>query len=270
MDFLNDKKNQPIIIGVTIAIVLAVGVFLYLQNRPQQPEAMQGQTDLGASPAPADGTSAATPPAQTGTPAPDQTGQAPPPPTGVTPAPAAAGVPAGAPVGSRTVAVKPMEKFRPDPFAALWRPKVMGPKVAPPREAIPYPTWLIIPKKAPVVKQDNTGGEAIDTRPRRMAGVMFGNTVSAILETGSETLVVRPGDVVENSTMRVEKIEPTRIVLKSLAPGRARYVDVKMAAGLGSPITNVAGPTAASPTAPTPRPTTPGPPPPRGGYGRGS
>jgi hypothetical protein len=253
MDFLNDKKNQPIIIGVVVAILLAVGVFMYLQSRPPAPAAdMTGQvapaggatTPPGVSPgAPGAATPAA--PIQPGQVAPPQTAAATP-----------AGTPAGAPAGSKAVAAKPVEKFRLDPFAMLNPPKKSRIAKVQVREAIPYPTWLIIPKQAPRVKQDNTGGEKVDTTPRRMAGVMFGNSVSAILETGdpATTVVVRPGDLIENSTMRVEKIEPTRIVLKSMDnPKKPRFVDVMMAAGLGNPAA-AAAPAPATPTSPFARP----------------
>lgn len=278
MDFLNDKKNQPIIIGVIVAILLAVGVFLYLQSRPP---ADAGQAAAGVS-QPAGGTGA-TPGAAPATSAPETTAPAQPgqgaPPQTATTAPAApsgtpsaaAGTPAGAPAGSKAVAATPVEKFRADPFAMLNPPKKVKTAVVQVREAIPYPTWLIIPKKAPVATAQHTEGDVVDTTPRRMAGVMFGNSVSAIMQTNQETIVVRPGDLIENSTMRVEKIEPTRIVLKSMDnPKKPRYVDVMMAAGLGNP--TAATTAAPAPTAPPTRPfpTAPGNRAPRPRGGRGS
>jgi hypothetical protein len=266
MSFLDDKKNQPIIIGVAIAVILAVGVFMYLQMRPAQPQVVAETPDMSAPPPQAPGGSK-TPPPPAGSTAPPAT---PAPPAGAMtpgPRPAPGRGPAAA---AKPTAASPAEKFRPDPFASLNPPKAKRIAMAPPREPIPYPTWLIIPRKTPIARGDNKEADVIDTTPRRMAGVLFGGAVSAILETGSETVVVRPGDLVENSTMRVEKIEPNRIILKSLGPGRARYVEVNMAAGLGNPV--VAAPTVTpTPTAPTaPRPGSGPPPPARGVYGRPS
>ena len=142
------------------------------------------------------------------------------------------GVAGASPGGGVQVAMaggpKPGEKHRIDPFAMLARAK---PKVRIVyRERVPYPTWLIVPRKA--TENGNAGAEVeqVDQTPRRMAGVLYNGTVSAILETGTTVVVVKPGDLVENQTMRVEKVEPNRIVLKTLTGPKPRYVEVKMAA----------------------------------------
>ena len=276
MSFLSDKKNQPIVIGGLVAILLAVGVYFYFMTRPPAPD-VTASSDTGAT-NPATLGAPTPPPAPAAIPAAAaQTSGAQPP---ASPAPGMAGAaatPVAAAAGPQTAGpLKPREKFRADPFAMLHPPPPRG-KVTPPPEVIPYPTWLIVPRPKPNDGPDQ-GGPAPDTTPRRMAGVLFGQTVSAILETGTETVVVRPGDLVENSQMRVEKIEPNRIVLKSTAPGKARYVIVKMAAGLAIP-----GATGVSTTTTTPgssgfpavysRPTTPGSRPPtpgRPGFGGGT
>ncbi|MDO8588145.1 MAG: hypothetical protein Q7T82_14050 [Armatimonadota bacterium] len=259
MNFLKDKKNQPIVIGVLVAVILAIGVYFYLVTRQQEPDYTATSDPSASQP-----TGAVDPSAQ---------GMQPPPTAGARAAPASGvpspvpGVAGGTPPASGaaqaaapSAPARPAERHRADPFAMLnqWKPPPRRQVVV--REPIPYPTWLIVPLK----RTDATGnlpGEAPDTTPRRMAGVLFGQTVSAILETGTETVVVRPGDLVENSTMRVEKIEPNRIVLKSTGGGKARYVVVKMAAGLGAPTSGGAD-SAPAPTTTTPgsysQPTTPG------------
>ena len=35
MDWLNDKKNQPIIIGIVVALLLGVGAFYYFMLSPK-------------------------------------------------------------------------------------------------------------------------------------------------------------------------------------------------------------------------------------------
>ena len=154
----------------------------------------------------------------------------------------------------------PVEKSRSDPFKMLNPPRPpRGVQIKPP-EFIPYPTWLILPRK-PLARADDTIAAAeADTTQRRMAGILYGGAVSAILETGTDSIVVKPGDIVENGTMRVDRIEPDCIVLRALV-GKPRTVQVRMAASQ-----NVAAAPAPTPTAGPPRGI---PPRARGPLGRG-
>ncbi|MDO8684274.1 MAG: hypothetical protein Q7N50_12420 [Armatimonadota bacterium] len=236
MDFLNDKKNQPYIIGATIAVILGVGLFLYLKSRPAQPSAsapvetaqatdMSAQQQMAPGTIPDPNAAPATPPTDpmamggsSGTPGAAQPG-------------AAGQQSAGNP--------KPIEKSRPDPFKMLNKPLPPSRQVVV-REAVPYPTWLIIPRR--IEKGDDQGqvaGQPVDTTPRRMAGILYDGTVSAILETGGSSLVVKPGDFIENRTLYVERIEPSRIVLKTVGEQQSRYVVVKM---MAAPSGSGAGP----------------------------
>lgn len=240
MDFLNDKKNQPIIAGVLIGVILlAGGIFYFTQLRPAAPVDTAASTGSPVVPSPDASGQIPGAPVAPAAPAPSApsdryTGSAP---TGTTPGgqPAVPGQPAaGGQQGTVRVArgpggPKPVLKARPDPFKVLNQRKPPPPIVI--REAIPYPTFLIVPRKKSAVA-DNIVMAQADTTQRRMSGVIFNGTVTAILEIDGAYQVVKPGDVVENGAMIVDKIEPNKLVLRSVvAPGtKARYVEVKMAA----------------------------------------
>jgi hypothetical protein len=223
MDFLNDKKNQPIIAGVLIAIILlAGGIFYFTQLRPSAPVSAP-PTDQTITPP------QATPPAGGDTSGQNPTAQAG---GGFTGAPAG-GQPVASGQGAVNVAKgpggpKPVLKARPDPFKDLNPPKARKRIVV--REAIPYPTTLIVPRKRPVIAEQIAMAQA-DTTQRRMSGVIFNGTVTAILEIDGNYQIVKPGDVVEGGAMVVDKIEPNKLILRSVAASgtKPRYVEVKMA-----------------------------------------
>jgi len=245
LDFLNDKKNQPIVVGVLVLIIIGVGVFCYFMFIKQP-----------GSSTPATNTAAYTEPAPTPPPNPAETTPGIPGQTG----PSTPGFDVAAQIGSSPQVVvasavskpAPVEKYRVDPFKMLHQPKpVRHAGIARP-EFIPYPTWRILPRKPRVDPGWVSAAEEADTTERRMAGILYSGAVSAILETGTEFLVVKPGDVVENGAMRVDKIEPDCIVLRSLI-GKPRTVQVKLA---GSQNTAAALPSATPPSV-SPRPGTP-------------
>jgi len=136
---------------------------------------------------------------------------------------AAPGAPAAAPqVGpdGKPIVVattKPDPATVPDPFKL---PKVEQPKVnvrvgIPGIPAIPSP---MLSNWRPHVKViDHTGGAVAGTEAssagRRMAGVLFGDGVYAILETNGKTEAVQPGDTVEGG--KVVSIEADGLTIKT-------------------------------------------------------
>ena len=108
MSFLNDKKNQPIVIGGLVAVLLAVGVYFYFMTRPPAPD-VTASSDTGATNPAAQGPPTP-PPATAAIPAPAaQTAAAQPP---ASPAPGMAVAAAAGPQASGPI--KPREKFRAD------------------------------------------------------------------------------------------------------------------------------------------------------------
>ena len=73
-----------------------------------------------------------------------------------------------------------------------------------------------------------------------MAGILLGDRVYAIIDTSGATQVVQPGDYTTDRLAVVQRIEPDKVVLKTVDE-KPRYITVRMGA---SPI-------AQAPTAPT-------------------
>jgi hypothetical protein len=126
--------------------------------------------------------------------------------------------------------VAKLEKFRADPFLPLdW----VDPKVKP-KEVV----YIPMPGRMFAAKINNKGIPTLEDEPempqppRRMAGILFNERVYAIIERngvgGASTMIVKPGDITDDG-MRVERIEPNRVVLVTTT-GKQRRVDVKMAA----------------------------------------
>jgi len=88
---------------------------------------------------------------------------------------------------------------------------------------------------------------------RRMAGILLGDRVYAIIETNGIAQVVQPGDYTTDRLAVVERIEPGKVVLKTVDE-KPRYVAVRMAA---SPVSQTVTPS--QPTGPG-QPNFPGPP----------
>lgn len=75
--------------------------------------------------------------------------------------------------------------------------------------------------------------EVLPPQPmRRVAGIMWGTTVKAILETGGKTIIVQPGQPIPDERVRVESIEPTGLTLTTLDTKRPMSIRVNLA---GSP-----------------------------------
>lgn len=266
MDWLKDKKNQPIIIAVAIVIILGVafcGWWFFVR----QPSSPSESTDMQAQAPPPD---APPPGSQPGAPAnPGQPAAVGPPGATVPAAPLPAGQP-GAPSGmpgqpsaapaSQVASVNPMETWRADPFLPIGYKPPKQVRVVPPIRDFPFEK-LFQHKRKPTKERETA---EIPQPSRRMAGILLGDRVYAIIETNGVTQVVQPGDYTTDRLAVVQRIEPDKVVLKTVDE-KPRYVTVRMAA---SPIVQspMAPSAPASPAAPY-SPRSPAPPlPPGGGF----
>jgi len=220
MDWLNDKKNQPIIAAVLAVVILGAAVavyFLYFKGDSAPPPSDGAAMPDATSPAPGSGApgdfgQTATMPGESTTPA-----SAP-----ATPQPAATAA-AGSDIS------EPMERWRPDPFLppGYRPPKTGGIKLKAhirdlPTFKIPMPTDVVF-KKPP--KPD------YPQPARRMAGLILGDKVYAIIESGGKNQVVQPGDMLEDRLASVFKIEKDRVILRTIDE-KPRYLVVRMSQGV--------------------------------------
>ncbi len=124
--------------------------------------------------------------------------------------------------------VKPMETWRGDPFLPIgYKPRV-GPKVTPPIRDFPFERLF------PHQRKKGKGGRVAEIQQpsRRMAGILLGDRVYAILDTAGDPQgpqIVQPGEYTRDRLAIVQKIEPDKIVLKTVDE-KPRYVTVRMAA----------------------------------------
>lgn len=273
MDWLKDKKNQPIVIGIAVGLIVVIGVCVwFFALRPSGGAATPGGTtpptaNAGSEPSapPANGGTSAGAPAAGSAPAPG--GAAAPvatPPAAGTTAPAGASAPAGgaaptgaaapaAASGTKTASVVPMETWRSDPFQPIgYKAVKKGPQPKPHIVDFPF-------ERLPVkVTWDKNGRSRAKLKPeiqqpaRRMAGILLNERVYAILESGGVSQVVKPGDYTTDRLATVERIESDRVILKTV-DAKPRYIVVKMA---GSPTAEAANsmqtPNAALMSAPMP------------------
>lgn len=242
-EWLNDKKNQPIILGglgVVVVLVLLIWFFLL---RPSG-----GGDEMGDIP-PSDATQGVD--ATTGMPAipADPLAQ----PTGTEQA-------AAAPPADK---LDPLEESREDPF----RP-VFGPK--PPRTRMTFTRNLPRPdirrvSLEPVVLGLGQEEETLPPQPqRRMAGLLKNDRVFAIIETEGRTSIVKPGDPIDENLV-VDRILPDKVILRSTRLRTPVFIEVPKAAGDASRRESLTGAPGgpAGPTGPMspmgPRPMSPAP-----------
>ncbi len=221
--FLSDKKNTPIV-GAVAAIVLVLVVLFYLKQFGIIGGGGSSQGSYTATPdmsqATAPDMSQATPPA--GPQAQGGAGQA-------TPSqPSAAVLAAGK--------VPPMLAYRKDPFMGYSGPPKKNDALI---AILPGVSHI---RLAPARVERNDGGlpgfepdEVLPPQPmRRVAGIMWGPTVKAILESGGKTIVVRPGDIIPDERVRVESIEPSGLTLATLDTKHPMYIRVNLAGSPGA------------------------------------
>lgn len=246
-NWLNDKKNMPIVVGGLVGLLVLFAAVYFLFMRPDEPAVATTPTDMAGVP-------------QAGMPgSPDA---AMPPPIGAAPgtpgAPAAGGAPpAGAPPPDEIE--PPIEVARVDPFRPVFGAKPKRPK--------PTLAWNY---RAPDIRQVRP--EAIDLAPdqpqqlppqppRRMAGILQNDRIYGIIveDRGGRqvTQIVAPGDPLGENLV-VDRILPDRVILR--APDSGQVLEIPKSAGAPRPRTTTG--TGREPGRP---PGPMGPPAPRGG-----
>ncbi len=245
MDWLKDPKNQPKAAAILAGVIVVAAVLMYFLYF-RQPAA-----ETASAPPPAAETAGAPPPG--GTPGVDlgggvDSGLQPtgsPPgtaqPGGFTPGGAPSGSPAPQPQAQQVAqggSSRPMEAWRSDPFLPLdYKPPRSGPKPKPKIADFPFINLggTLPPPPPPPADTPQP--------PRRMAGVLVGSKIYAIIETNGESEIVQPGDTLKDRLAVVERIERDRVVLKTKDP-KPKYIVVRMAASPKQPTSGVGAPTA--------------------------
>lgn len=229
MDWLKDEKNQPIVAGILIGIIVIVGVcmWLFVFRKP------------AATPAPVDQTAQTTPgtlgaPGMDGTMAPGMAPGAPGDVAGATGQPAASGTPGAAPAAATATATqvaaggRPMETWRGDPFQPIgYKPPRPG-QLQPKPHIRDFP-FEALPNRSKGPEDNKKETPEIQQPSRRMAGILLNDRVFAILEANGVSEVVQPGDRTKDGLATVQRIEADRVVLKTIDE-KPRYITVRMAA----------------------------------------
>lgn len=221
MDWLKDKKNQPIVAAIAAVVIVGVVAFIWFTMFKSAP-----QVDNSA-----------------GAMMPDES--APPPETAMPAAPAPAAQQAAAPP---TGSANPMETYRADPFLPVgYKPPSKGPKPTPPIPDLPI---FHFPPPLKPVKPELRPEPAQPVR--RLAGVMLNGRVYAIIESNGASQVVQPGEPLNDGLATVERIEADKVILKTVSSA-PRYLTIRLArspristAEGGSPVTT-SGPSPAQP-----------------------
>lgn len=233
MNWLQDKKNLPILITIIVVVVLAGGGAIMWQAglfNPPPPAAQTAPSAPPTSTAPEPTETASTsgnsvePSTQPGFSTPLFKRGKKPGPLSKLSGPGAPGGPAAAQAAAANDPTAVLIASGPDPFHLPGTPRTSKAKdqpVAPPPPLPPLPDPLLarwhdmpVPGSTtvstghPVITEPTT-----DTSGRRMSGVLFGNGVYALLEANGKTEAVQPGDSVDGGT--VVSIDATRLTLKT-------------------------------------------------------
>ncbi|MGQ9455146.1 MAG: hypothetical protein ACUVRS_09530 [Armatimonadota bacterium] len=217
MDWLKDKKNQPIVAAILGIIIVGAGAAVYFtmfagggaqpapattaETVPPDTATLSPTTEPGAPTATPGTTPMGTEPMQVG-----MTGA---PGTTVAPGEAQAAIAAPPPGGA-----VPMEPWREDPFLPLgYKPKKVGPKPKPRITDFPFQKFAqwVPPRRKPLPEEKPQPS-------RRVAGIIVSDRVYAIIETvGKPNMeIVQPGDVLEDRLAKVERIERDKVVLRTM------------------------------------------------------
>jgi hypothetical protein len=234
MQWLNDKKNLPFVIGGVVVLVIAAVVFIFMMNG-NSGTGDSASTSGEISPSPAAS------PANTGTPSapggavPGSASPTPgmmPSPTSATPGTPGATATLGQSGSVQTASAAvptPLEAWRADPFA----PDVVKGKktvVRQPLVGFPMPGRLFLPKPA---VPNKLVAAAFPQPPRRVAGILYGERVNALIQTPDGFETVRPGQTLSDGTL-VDRIERDRVILRTASmPGRpSKLIEIKLAASV--------------------------------------
>lgn len=241
MDWLKDKKNTPIVATVAAVIIVAVCIIFYMNITGSKSSAPVDTASSTAGPtvpggpsgAPGAAAPSAEPAGNPSAPAPGGTPEASSP-SGGAPDASAAGQPgtassAGAATSGKTetASVKPMERWRSDPFLPIGYkpPKKIKHRSIP--HIVDFP-FLRLPSAG--LKKNKADMIPDPVQPvRRMAGLMINDRVFAIIESNGKSEIVQPGDVLSDRLATVEKIEKDKVVLKTTTR-HPKYIVIRMAA----------------------------------------
>jgi len=227
MDWLKDKKNQPIVAAALAVIVIGAGAAVYFTMFAG------GGGGVSTTDATAPGASGTAPPMDTGAPAATTAdmgagyppGGAMPGAPGAPGATSAPGAAVAAPAPTPPGGAVPMEVWRADPFQpAGYKPpkKQTGPKPKPPIKDLPFNNfsqWVPPERKAPPPD--------LVQPVRRMAGIIVSDRIYAIIETNGVSQVVQPGDMLDDRLAKVERIERDKVILKTMDKV-PKYITVPM------------------------------------------
>lgn len=223
--WLQDKKNLPIV-GAGAGVILILVILFLLK--------MTGAIGGGqntASVMPPSGGSGATSPGPPGGGAPLSAAGAPGMPGSTSPGAMPGATPGGSATASAAAKQDPMLPYRSDPFQPFAVRKIQRRDII--EALIPVVSRQRIAKSTkPMSISPASFSETTDTlspQPsRRMAGVLIGGKISAILETNGEVDIVTPGMEISrgNSRVRVESIESDQIILKTLDTSRPMIIKV--------------------------------------------
>lgn len=239
---INDKKNLPIVVGAVVVLLAVVGFVGF--KTLKGPEIPPAPTQT-ASATPGMDTSA-TAPGTTPSPTPGATSPAPVTPAATAPTAGAPGMPGGPATGApgapgapgmatpgqpaatdmaKAIVPVPRELYRPDPFAPLNEGK-KGPKGPPPVQRLDVPMLGRLFAQPPALPPSDV--VAITPEPqRRVAGILLGNRVSALLQTPDGFETVTPGGTLRDGSI-VQRIERDRVIIKT-ADQRPRIIEIKLA-----------------------------------------
>lgn len=222
------KKDLPIIIAL-IVVILGGGGFVawkFMGNSGDNATATAPATPptapvtapaTGATPPQSGAAPVTTTPTSTGATSPTGT-------AGTTTGTTDAGQPADA-----QIAQGPAEPWRPDPFAPPNYVEKKGKKrtVIHQKLDVPAVGLLFVP---PSTNEKRIIAQLLPQPDVRLAGILYGDRITALIQTADEWKTVKPGDRLRDGTI-IQRIERDRIVLKT-AEIRPRFVEVKLAASL--------------------------------------
>ncbi len=247
MQWLQDKKNLPYVIGGgALIVVIAVVLFFVLKGGGNS-----GASDMSAEAPQTAQMDGAVQPGMPGAeqPMPMPGGPAPAYPDPSAGMPGMPGMPgmdtgAGAQAVDIAEADDPIELWKSDPFSPDIEPKAKKVKIVKRIDDLPMALPGLIFPPAPPKNPVGTDDWPAPQPPRRLAGIMHGDRVSALIQTSASNFeVVRPGQRLSDGSAVVERIERDRVVLRTTDSRPSRF-DLKLAASvvqLESPAGGVSG-----------------------------
>lgn len=136
---------------------------------------------------------------------------------------------AAVPPPAAQATVTPMSTYRSDPFVqSAYTPPAASSNVKQPIADLPIARI----GGAPAVAGPAVAAPSPAQPARRMAGLVHnGGGIAAIVETNGRTEVVAPGEMLSDKLATVDRIEPDRVVLKTVGDA-PEYITVGLAPGI--------------------------------------